>query len=176
MYFKMSCARVKEAWEAASEKGCVSAIEVGDYIFFDGKDMQVDSCHTFYERMTDGYPINLNWSNIQTTLIQTAGRFCESYASDIVIDINWFQKRIDKPEKQKLTELLMFRKSGVNTWKLHPHDDGYMFCLKEHQDSFESLLSEMRALYLIHYICEPIESCDKDHPGYHMKIKCSRVD
>lgn len=57
----------------------------------------------------------LNWSSIKTKLIQLSGRFCDSFASDIVIDINSIQKKMDKNElKDGDFFLFGFREMGVD--------------------------------------------------------------
>lgn len=57
--------------------------------------------------------IEINMSSTYTRLIQEAGRWCEYYASDIIICINDISKRIDE---NKLPEdmILGFRESGVD--------------------------------------------------------------
>lgn len=59
---------------------------------------------------------DVNLSSILTILIQTAGRYCESYASDLFIDWEEVKKFIDFPPiagNQKLF-IFGFRKSGVD--------------------------------------------------------------
>lgn len=65
---------------------------------------------------------NFNWSYIQSKLIQLAGRFCDSYASDIIIDINAIQAKIDKKELQDGDCFVFgFREMGVD-------DNSYIQC------------------------------------------------
>ena len=58
---------------------------------------------------------DLNWCEIQTKLIQLAGKLCDRYASDIIIDINSVQKFIDNGnESCKENFLFGFREFGVD--------------------------------------------------------------
>lgn len=57
----------------------------------------------------------LNWCEIQTKLIQLAGKLCDRYASDIIIDINSVQKFIDNGNDFcKEIFLFGFREFGVD--------------------------------------------------------------
>lgn len=42
--------------------------------------------------------VNINLSEIFTILIQEAGRWCESYASDLLVDIDCMKKALSNPD------------------------------------------------------------------------------
>ena len=72
------------------------------------------------EISTSGYitsdgKAELNMSDIFTRLIQEAGRWCESYASDVLFDIDSIRKYLDNiiPNAEK-TWRFGFRRNGVD--------------------------------------------------------------
>ena len=88
--------------------------------------------YTFINR--DGKTeVNINTSSIYTTLIQEAGRWCESYASDIIYDIehiNRILKNLDglseyenySKEDGSITLRIGFRENGVDDDKAISHE------------------------------------------------------
>ena len=68
----------------------------------------------------DGYwsdyqqKFDVNYSSILTKLIQEAGRFCESYASDLFIDWAKVDRFMEDSEFTSAKLVFGFRKSGVD--------------------------------------------------------------
>lgn len=58
---------------------------------------------------------NLNYSDILTCLIQVAGRYCESYASDLFIHWKELEKRLRDRNYKGETIVFGFRDMGVDT-------------------------------------------------------------
>lgn len=56
-----------------------------------------------------------NWSKVVSKMIQLAGRYCESFASDIVYDCKSFITAIE--EKKNFDRYLLFREMGVTALK-----------------------------------------------------------
>lgn len=76
---------------------------------------------------------NINTSSIYTTLIQEAGRWCESYASDIIYDINHINKILKNldglseyenysKKDGSITLRFGFRQNGVDDDKVISHE------------------------------------------------------
>ena len=58
---------------------------------------------------------DLNYSSILTKLIQYAGRYCESYASDLFIIWKYcVEKRLEDPELESYSVTFGFRDVGVD--------------------------------------------------------------
>ena len=75
-------------------------------------------------------PSTVNMSDIWTTLIQNTGRFCERYASDIVIDINMIQddlRNLNNVNEYENIYAIGIRKEGVdgNAFLTHRLKDAY---------------------------------------------------
>ena len=66
--------------------------------------------HYMYEEK--GYYIN--YSDVLTELIQTAGRFCEQYASDLFIIWNCLLSRLEDKDYKGEKLILGFREQGVD--------------------------------------------------------------
>ena len=65
----------------------------------------------------DNGKFKVNWSNIQSQLIKLAGRYCDRYASDIVIDINSISYHMSEgkiAEGETDTWFFGFRECGVD--------------------------------------------------------------
>ena len=67
----------------------------------------------------DGYmekngSIYINYSSILTRLIQEAGRYCESYASDLFIDWRTIDEQLEDGSIETESKLFGFRESGVD--------------------------------------------------------------
>lgn len=62
-----------------------------------------------------GYSWEINWSTIESTLIELAGRWCGryGYACDVIARINAIQKEIDERTIRSGTWLFGFTESGV---------------------------------------------------------------
>ena len=78
----------------------------------------------------------INTSGILSRLIQEAGRFCESFASDLFIDWKEIEKKIDCNDALFLTYLFGFRQNGVdhNSFILSRYNGGgYAFPEKEYR-------------------------------------------
>lgn len=58
--------------------------------------------------------IDINYSSILTRLIQEAGRYCESYASDLFLDWKKIDKQLDDESIESQSLLFGFRESGVD--------------------------------------------------------------
>lgn len=58
--------------------------------------------------------IDINYSNILTKLIQLAGRYCESYASDLFIDWSTIDRMILDGTIHSYSHLFGFREMGVD--------------------------------------------------------------
>ena len=54
----------------------------------------------------------INMSSIYTKLIQEAGRFCDTYASDLLYDINTIESYIE--HRKSTTRYIAFRRHGVD--------------------------------------------------------------
>lgn len=61
-----------------------------------------------------GYGTDLNYSSILTRLIQEAGRWCKSYASDLFIDWHSIDSAIRSGGLESGAHLFGFRESGVD--------------------------------------------------------------
>lgn len=58
---------------------------------------------------------DLNYSDILTKLIQYAGRYCESYASDLFIIWNYcVERKLKNPDLESFTLKFGFREMGVD--------------------------------------------------------------
>ena len=58
--------------------------------------------------------IDINYSNILTKLIQLAGRYCESYASDLFIDWSSIDESLQNASIESGSHLFGFRETGVD--------------------------------------------------------------
>ena len=58
---------------------------------------------------------NINYSDILTKLIQFAGRYCESYASDLFIHWRAIEKKLKDRNYEGEKLVLGFREMGVDT-------------------------------------------------------------
>lgn len=56
----------------------------------------------------------INVSSIWTELIQCAGRYCERFASDLLVWYDSFNKALNDPNTLDYTEVFGFRESGVD--------------------------------------------------------------
>ena len=63
---------------------------------------------------TEGRDFNINYSSILTKLIQECGRLCESYASDLFIDWNIIDEKIQEKTMETSTYLFGIRETGVD--------------------------------------------------------------
>lgn len=63
------------------------------------------------------YRANINMSSIYTELIQNTGRFCEQYASDLLIDIDRVKAILATPVDTDTEDYIVFalRQSGVDS-------------------------------------------------------------
>ena len=63
---------------------------------------------------------NINLSSVHSAIIKTAGRICDTYASDILIDFEFLDKDMNDKcenlgyEKITINRLLGYRKNGVD--------------------------------------------------------------
>lgn len=58
--------------------------------------------------------VDINYSNILTKLIQLAGRYCESYASDLFIDWRSIDEKLRDGSIESGCHLFGFREQGVD--------------------------------------------------------------
>lgn len=77
------------------------------------KPMTTDGA-VYHDLLTGIGVTEVNYSSILTRLIQEAGRYCESYASDLFID---WQETLDKTSDDRIKDFSMlfgFRADGVD--------------------------------------------------------------
>ena len=79
----------------------------------------------------DSNGFTINYSSVLTRLIQEAGRYCESYASELFLDWKQIDKEIEEGTIDTRTALFGFRESGVD------HTDFVMSRASESPDLFE---------------------------------------
>lgn len=78
------------------------------------ENMKIRQMETITDSSGCGYE-NLNWSDIQTKLIQLAGAHCERYASDLLIDLRVIESWLKNDDKQGEKKFLFgFREYGVD--------------------------------------------------------------
>lgn len=72
-----------------------------------------------------GDKFNINASSILTKLIQEAGRWCESYASDLFISWSIIEETLKTRGNRTEKYLFGFRKSGVDhkEWVIHRYNN-----------------------------------------------------
>lgn len=99
-----------------------------------------------YGKQWDGKYWNINTSSILTKLIQTAGRFCENYASDLFIDWKTIEENLENPDYTGGRYLFGFRESGV---------DGNTFILSRYNNNGKFARYEYRAMYALDVKIEP---------------------
>lgn len=63
---------------------------------------------------TGRFGVNFNYSNIQSRLIQEAGRWCKRYASDILYNLSEIERELDSPNLEKSIHFFGFRENGVD--------------------------------------------------------------
>lgn len=56
----------------------------------------------------------INYSDILTQLIQSCGRYCQRYASDLFIDWKYIEKELEKGEPINDTYIFAIRTDGVD--------------------------------------------------------------
>jgi len=93
-----------------------------------------------YGKSWDGKYWNINTSSILTKLIQTAGRFCEHYASDLFIDWKTIEENLENPDYTGGRYLFGFRPCGV---------DGNTFILSRYNNDGKYAKYEYRAMYAL---------------------------
>lgn len=82
---------------------------------------------------------DINYSSVLTRLIQEAGRFCESYASDLFIDWEGVVNAIeDMQPNTEYTQLFGFRKTGI---------DHNAFIISRYESNGNSAGHEYRSLW-----------------------------
>ena len=94
----------------------------------------------------DGKAWEINTSSILTRLIQAAGRYCESYASDLFIDWKILEENLENPDYTGGRLLFGFRESGV---------DGNSFILSRYNNDGKYARYEYRAMYALDVKIEP---------------------
>ena len=62
----------------------------------------------------EGRDFNINYSSILTKLIQECGRLCESYASDLFIDWNIIDEKLQEKTMETSVYLFGIREMGVD--------------------------------------------------------------
>lgn len=148
----------------------VREYQVDDYPT--GATAYVTSANHNYEPLTDSYYDNINWSTVQTELIQAAGRWCEDFASDILYPINRISRRIKKLRTGTVdgiySEILFFYRSGV-----HAYTPMYIRS-KDGQDCLDGM-SDIRAIYQIGLKIVPDEGTSKK-PDYRVEVALVRLD
>lgn len=81
---------------------------------------------------------DVNYSSILTKLIQEAGRYCESYASDLFIDWSTIDEHLREADFPGGTFLFGFRQMGV---------DGNTFVLSRYNNNGKYARYEYRSLW-----------------------------
>ena len=94
----------------------------------------------------DGKCWEINTSSILTKLIQTAGRFCENYASDLFIDWKYIEESLENPDYEGGRYLFGFRQNGV---------DGNTFILSRYNNDGKYAKYEYRAMYALDVTITP---------------------
>lgn len=101
-----------------------NSIEIrGDYKFNDHT-RRGQSCTAYvnYERITDTWHRNLEWSSIKSTLIVYAARFLDVHQADIIDDITTFDSLIESwyqnPEPVLIERFLGFDDTGIHTYRI----------------------------------------------------------
>ena len=75
---------------------------------------------------------NINYSDILSRLIFAAGRYCESYASDLFIIWNSLEERLKNPDYKGESLILGFREMGVdkNEDVVKHYNENYLYYRK----------------------------------------------
>jgi len=68
-----------------------------------------------YKRYDNTISIEINYTSIITKLIQEAGKYCSSYASDLVIDLNSLEEKMRDFSIETDSMLFGFRDLGVDS-------------------------------------------------------------
>lgn len=91
-------------------------------------DLKMEEIYTMARGCWNNYTkeFDINYSSILTKLIQEAGRWCESYASDLFCDWMVLMKKLSDEAYKGETCLFGFRKMGVdhNAYILSRLDNG----------------------------------------------------
>lgn len=86
---------------------------------FEQSDIVLSDCSTYIPVSTTTPHMTINMSDIETILIQTAGRWCERYASDLLIGLDAMQESLkEHVENKDIVDpevfIFGFRRSGVD--------------------------------------------------------------
>lgn len=68
-----------------------------------------------YKRYDNEISVEINYTSIITKLIQEAGKHCNSYASDLFIDLNYLEEAMHNFSIETDSILFGFRNSGVDS-------------------------------------------------------------
>lgn len=92
------------------------------------EDFQIENVIETVEGSWNGYYFDVNYSIILTKLIQSAGRFCKYYASDLFISWRCVDKDLHNAEVENKTYLFGMRKMGVDhdSYILSRRNQGYI--------------------------------------------------
>ena len=92
------------------------------------EDFQIGNIIDTVEGSWNGYYFDVNYSIILTKLIQSAGRFCKHYASDLFISWRCVEKDLHNAEVENKTYLFGMRKMGVDhdSYILSRRNQGYI--------------------------------------------------
>lgn len=92
------------------------------------EDFQIENIIETVKGSWNGYYFDVNYSTILTKLIQSAGRFCKHYASDLFISWRCVDKDLHNAEVENKTYLFGMRKMGVDhdSYILSRRNQGYI--------------------------------------------------
>lgn len=93
----------------------------------------------------DGRDFSINYSSILTKLIQECGRLCESYASDLFVDWNIINEKLQDKTLETSTHLFGIREMGV---------DHNAFVLSRYNNSGRYAKYEYRKIYRLDIVVE----------------------
>ena len=68
-----------------------------------------------YKRYDNTISVEINYTSIITKLIQEAGKYCNSYASDLVLDLNSLEEKMRDFSLETGSILFGFRDLGVDS-------------------------------------------------------------
>ena len=70
-----------------------------------------------------------NWSAIQSKIIYLAGRYCDRWASDILVSLFSVNQKIEEGTQESESLLFGFREDGVDhaEWVIHKFADQHMY-------------------------------------------------
>ena len=124
------------AWKAYQDR---ELITIDDLLV--SKTVFEDSGYSY--DMLDRKKVAINYSNIQSFLIKEAGSLCDSYASDLILNLEKVDEILHQTETDFHERIAFgFRKSGVDGNK-------FTLCRLKQSNVYGSITSNYRALYVL---------------------------